>query len=72
MDFIKPEPDTDGEAFLTFSCNESQLIEVKQDEDPLLIRFPLKTDNEVSYLSICPLLSTCNSEVSGHFFGMDC
>jgi hypothetical protein len=48
MDFIKPEPDTDEEAFLTFSCNENQLIDVKQDEDPLLIRFPVKTDKEVS------------------------
>lgn len=61
MDFIKREPDTDGEGFLTFSCNESQLIEVKQDEDPLLIRFPVKADNEVSYISICPLLNTRNS-----------
>jgi hypothetical protein len=52
MDFIKPEPDPDGEAFQTFSYNENQLIDVKQDEDPLLIRFPVKTDNEVSFVSI--------------------
>jgi hypothetical protein len=58
MNFIKPEPDPDGEAFLTFSCNDSQLIDVKQDEDPLLIRFPVKTDNEVSCISICPLQNT--------------
>ncbi|XP_023728116.1 uncharacterized protein LOC111875807 isoform X7 [Cryptotermes secundus] len=50
MDFIKREPDTDGEGFLTFSCSESQLIEVKQDEDPLLIKFPVKTDNEQNAL----------------------
>jgi hypothetical protein len=71
MDFIKPEPDTDGEAFLTFSCNENQLIDVKQDEDPLLIRFPVKIDNEVSYICICPLINPCNGEVSGLFFGID-
>jgi hypothetical protein len=63
MDFIKPEPDPDGEAFLTFSYNDNQLIDVKQDEDPLLIRFPVKADNEVSCVSVCPLQNTCNGKV---------
>jgi hypothetical protein len=53
MDFIKPEFDSDGELCPTTCVNENNLMGIKEDEDPLLIRYPLmKAENEVSPLSI--------------------
>jgi hypothetical protein len=43
MDVVKLEPDPDGKSYPTSSHNE-QLIGVKEDQDPLL----MKTENEVS------------------------
>jgi hypothetical protein len=49
MNVVKLEPDPDGKLYPTSCHNENQLIGVKEDQDPLLIRFPLmKTENEVS------------------------
>jgi hypothetical protein len=49
MNVVKLEPDPDAKSFSTSCHNENQLIGVKEDQDPLLIRFPLtKTENEVS------------------------
>jgi hypothetical protein len=48
MDFIKPEPDLEGELYLT-SHNDNQLT----DEDPLSIKFPVANyENEVSFNSL--------------------
>ena len=52
MDFIKCEPDSDGELYPTSSQNQNLLNDVKEDEDPLFISYPLmKTENEVSCMS---------------------
>jgi hypothetical protein len=49
MDVVKLEPDSDGKSCPMSCHNENQLIGVKEDQDPLLIKFPLvKTENEVS------------------------
>lgn len=55
VDFIKSEPDSDSEVYLT-SHNENGMIEVKEEEDPLLIRFPVTQDeNEVSLWHVISL-----------------
>jgi hypothetical protein len=52
MDFIKCEPDSDGESYSTSSQKQNLLTDVKEDEDPLFISYPLmKTENEVSFTS---------------------
>jgi hypothetical protein len=57
MDFIKLEPESDGDSYSAPSYNESRLPDIKA-EDPLLIRFPvMKTENEVSLMPVCPLLT---------------
>jgi hypothetical protein len=57
MDFIKPEPESDGDSYSAPSYNESWLPDIKA-EDPLLIRFPvMKTENEVSLIPACSLLN---------------
>jgi hypothetical protein len=52
MDFIKPEPESDGDSYSAPSYSELQLLDMKA-EDPLLIRFPVKTENEVSLSVHC-------------------
>jgi hypothetical protein len=52
MDFIKCEPDSDGESYPTVLQNQNMLSNVKEDEDPLFIRCPLmKAESEVSGMS---------------------
>jgi hypothetical protein len=72
MDFLKVEPDScdDGEVIdvkveeVTIkeedvAVKEEDFEVVKEEEDPLLIRLPLTgTEHEVSYNSVCPLLSS--------------
>jgi hypothetical protein len=63
MDFIKPEPD--GEHYWT-SHSENQLIYVKEEEDPLLIRLPqMKAENEVSCMCVCSV-----RDIHNHVFGI--
>jgi len=53
MDCIKTEPDPDDEVY-SASCDEIQLIDVKQEEQPLSIRYPPAKDaNDVSCQCIC-------------------
>jgi hypothetical protein len=53
MAFIKPEPNPDGELCPTSSVNGNHLTDIKEDEDPRLIRYPLmKAENEVNLFSI--------------------
>ena len=53
MDCIKSEPDTDSEVYLA-SCSEIQLVDVKQEEQPLSISFPpAKDGNDVSCQCVC-------------------
>jgi hypothetical protein len=70
MDFVKLEPDScdDGEVIdlkveeVTIkeedvTIKEEDLTDVKEEEDPLLIRSPLTgAEHEVSCISVCPLL----------------
>jgi hypothetical protein len=63
MDFIKCEPDSDGELSPTSLQTQNRLNDVKEDEDPLFIRSPLmKTENEVSCMT--------HYSTSGHFLWM--
>jgi len=68
MEFIKPEFDPDGELYPTSCVNKNDLMGIKEDEDPLLVRYPLvKAENEVS-----PLFNTKHRQqemISVHLFG---
>lgn len=53
MEFIKPEPKPDGELCPTSFVNGNQLTDVKEEEDPLLIRCLLmKVEKEVNLFSV--------------------
>jgi hypothetical protein len=53
MDFIKLEPDRDGESCLLSCYNENQQNDVTQEEIPKQMGCPImKTENEVSYMSL--------------------
>jgi hypothetical protein len=55
MDFMKPEPDPDGESFLTYQ-DENKLIDI-EEKDAIIMKFPVKnSEYEVSHMSACPLL----------------
>jgi hypothetical protein len=61
MDCIKTEPDRDAEVY-SASSSVIQLVDIKQEEQPLLINLlPAKDDNDVS-LSMCLLLMACSIE----------
>lgn len=68
MEFIKLEFDPDGELYPTSCGNENHLMGIKEDEDPLLVRYPLvKAENEVS-----PFFNTkhrLQEMISVHLFG---
>lgn len=49
MEFIKLEFDPGGEFYPTSCGNENHLMGIKEDEDPLLVKYPpVKAENEVS------------------------
>ena len=53
MDYIKSEPDPDAEVH-SASCSEIQLVDIKQEEQPLSISFPPANDgNDVSCQCVC-------------------
>jgi hypothetical protein len=53
MEFIKTEPEPDGESYLTFACDQNEITGVREDEDPLLVKCPfIKRENEVSCVAI--------------------
>ena len=53
MDWIKTEPDTDAEVY-SASCSEIQLVDIKQEEQPLAISFPpAKDGSDVSCQCVC-------------------
>jgi hypothetical protein len=53
MDCIKTEPDRDAEVHSP-SCSEIQLVDIKQEEQPLSISFlPAKDGNDVSCQCVC-------------------
>jgi hypothetical protein len=53
MEFIKPEPKADDELCPTSFLNGNHLTDIKEEEDPLLTRYPLmKANNEVNLFSI--------------------
>ena len=68
MEFIKLEFDPDGELYPTPYVNENHLMGIKEDEDHLLVRYPLmKAENEVS-----PLFNTEHRQqemISVYLFG---
>jgi hypothetical protein len=52
-DFIKSEPYSYCETHASPSRNENETTGAKEEEDPLLLTFPLtQTENEVSYMSL--------------------
>lgn len=52
-DFIKSEPNSYCETYASPSHNENDTTGGKEEEDPLLLTFPLtQTENEVSYMSL--------------------
>jgi hypothetical protein len=52
-DFIKSEPISYCERYASPSNNENETTGAKEEEDPLLLTFPLtQTENEVSYVSV--------------------
>ncbi len=68
-DRIKTEPDPDAEVYWT-SCSEIQLVDVKQEEQPVSISFPSAKDgNDVS----CQCVSVVNGvqqwRPAGDLFG---
>jgi hypothetical protein len=53
MDCIKTEPDSDAEVY-SASCGDIQLVDVKQEEQPVSIIFPAAKDgNDVSCQCVC-------------------
>jgi len=53
MDCIKTEPDPDAEVH-SESCSVIQLVDIKQEEQPLAISFPPAEDgNDVSCQCVC-------------------
>ena len=53
MDCIKTEPDPDAEVY-SASCSVIQLVDIKQEEQPVLINLlPAKDDNDVSCQRVC-------------------
>ena len=53
MDCIKTEPDSDVEVY-SASYSEIQLVDIKQEEQPLSISFPpAKDGNDVSCQCVC-------------------
>lgn len=53
MEFIKPEPKPDGELCPTSFVTGNHLTDIKEDEDPLLIRcLIMKVEKEVNLFSI--------------------
>jgi len=53
MDCIKTEPDPDAEVYSP-SCSLIQLVDIKQEEQPLSISFPPAEDgNDVSCQCVC-------------------
>jgi hypothetical protein len=52
-DFVKSEPNSYCETYASPSRNENEVTGAKEEEDPLLLTFPLtQTENEVSYMSL--------------------
>lgn len=52
-DFIKSEPNLHCETYASPSHDENEVTDAKEEEDPLLLTFPLRqTGNEVSYMSL--------------------
>lgn len=41
MNFMKTEPDSDSENYLKYSQNEDELLDVKEEENPVPITFPV-------------------------------
>jgi hypothetical protein len=48
VEFIKTEPEPDGESYLTSTGDQNELTDVREDKDPLLLNCPLtKPESEV-------------------------
>jgi hypothetical protein len=47
MDFIKSEPNSDYEECLIYSHSKNEMVDVKEEGDPVLITLPVKPENEV-------------------------
>jgi hypothetical protein len=55
MDFMKTEPDPDGELYSYY--NESGLNHIQEDKAASVMKFPLiNSEYEVRYMFACPVL----------------
>jgi hypothetical protein len=53
MNVMKCESDPDGDPFLTSSDDENQPIDMKEEKNHLLMKFPVtNSENEVNYKSV--------------------
>jgi hypothetical protein len=53
MNVTKCESDPDGESFLTSSDSENEPMDMKEEKDHLLMKFPVtNSENEVIYKSV--------------------
>jgi hypothetical protein len=73
FDLLKVVPGSYSETSLTSSHDGNQVINIKvedfadtqEEEDPLLIKLPvMKSEHEVSYMSVCTLLGTFCTKLS--------
>lgn len=63
-DFVKSEPNSHCETYASPSHNENDTTGAKEEEDPLLLTFPLtQTENEVSYMSLLVPRNTYHKDV---------
>jgi hypothetical protein len=54
MNSVKTEPDSDSEMYLEYSHNANELIDVKEEGDPVPIKFSvMEVKIEVSCVFVC-------------------
>jgi hypothetical protein len=62
MEFVNTKRDTDSERFLTSPPSGSEPINIKAEEDPVLITFPvMRSEGEVSYVLVFRHISQNNN-----------
>jgi hypothetical protein len=62
MEFVNTEPDTNNERFLTAPPSGSQPINIKAEEDPMLMTFPvMRSESEVSCVFVVKHISQNNN-----------
>ena len=68
MDRIKTEPDPDAEVY-SASCSEIQLVDVKQEEQPVSISFPAAKDGKMWVVNVSVANGVQQWRPAGDLFG---